>query len=217
MGGGEAAEGSQAHRRMVQDRDKADAARRWGVVWASARTWKTVEEQALKHLVPHGPHTYSQGPRGPREGRKGRQTFWPYSPCWCLPHGGDVTVVLRKKGRHLGPPPPKILGTNRAAWPPRQVGCLDQKRGALALRHWELQAGVGLGEPQGSGDTNRREQSVGSAGRADLLVLRVGHHASVPGTPWSIFQLQHALRLRAMTHQVAHQVKVQLGKPRKAT
>src|SRR5439155_14277105 len=57
--GGEAAYGSKANRRMVQDRDKADAARRWSFVLAIARPWKTVEEQSRKHLVTHVPHKYS--------------------------------------------------------------------------------------------------------------------------------------------------------------
>src|SRR5262249_22979020 len=43
--GGDAAYGSKANIRMVQDRDKADAARRWAFVFAIARTWKTVEEK----------------------------------------------------------------------------------------------------------------------------------------------------------------------------
>jgi hypothetical protein len=40
---------------MVQDRDQADAARRWGFVLAIARTWKTVDEQTIKNLVTHMP------------------------------------------------------------------------------------------------------------------------------------------------------------------
>lgn len=75
MVGGAAAEGSTATRRMVQDRDTADAARRWGCVLAIARPWKTGEEQALNHLVTQVPHTYDQGTRVPSEGRTGRQTF----------------------------------------------------------------------------------------------------------------------------------------------
>jgi hypothetical protein len=75
-GGGEAAEGAKANMAMVNDRDKTDTARRWGVVLAIARTWKTVEEQALKNLVPPLPHQYAQGPRVPRaHGRQGRKTF----------------------------------------------------------------------------------------------------------------------------------------------
>ena len=74
--GGAAAEGSKATMRMVQDRDKADTARRWGFVFAIARTWKTIEDKSLKNLVTHVPHKYDQCTRVPREGRKGRQTFW---------------------------------------------------------------------------------------------------------------------------------------------
>src|SRR5437870_1150473 len=60
--GGDAAYGSQANMRMVQDRDKADPARRWGFVFAIARTWKTTEEKTIKNLVAHVPHTYYQLP-----------------------------------------------------------------------------------------------------------------------------------------------------------
>jgi hypothetical protein len=52
--------------RMVQDRDKADGARRWGFVFAIARTWKTVEGKSLKNLVTHVPHKYYQCTRVPR-------------------------------------------------------------------------------------------------------------------------------------------------------
>jgi hypothetical protein len=78
----------------------------------------------------------------------------------------------------------------------------------MELMHWERKAGLGLGEHPGSGDTNRREKAVGLAVLASVLVLRVCHHAMVPGKPWSIFQLQPARRLRVMTNQVAHTVKV---------
>jgi hypothetical protein len=89
-------------------------------------------------------------------------------------------------------------------------------RGLVELRHWELKSGLSLGEHQVSGDTNRSEKSVGIAVLAYLLVLRVCHHEIVPGKPWSIFQLQHALRLRVMTNQVEHTVKVKIAKARKA-
>src|SRR3989475_8085780 len=56
----------------------------------------------------------------------------------------------------------------------------------------------------------------GIAVLAYLFVLRVCHHEIVPGKPWSIFQLQHALRLRVMTNQVEHKVKVRMAKTRKA-
>jgi hypothetical protein len=133
MVGGDAAYGSKANRRMVQDRDTADSARRWGFVFAIARTWKTVEDQSLKNLVTHVPHTYDQCTRVPREGRNGRKTFWTYRTCLGLRHGGDVTVVLSKKGRTLGPQPPKILVTNLAELTPSHVVCIYQKRWAIGV------------------------------------------------------------------------------------
>jgi hypothetical protein len=215
--GGDAAYGSKANIRMVQDRDKADPMRRWGFVFAIARTWKTVEEKSLKNLVTHIPQKYYQCTRVPRaQGRKGRTTFWTYSTRLCLRHVGDVTVVLSKKGRNVSPQHTKILVTNLAALTPSQVVGIYQKRWAIEVMHWELKSGLGLGEHQVSGDTNRSEKSVGIAVLAYLLVLRVCHHEIVPGKPWSIFQLQHALRLRVMTNQVEHTVKVKMAKTRKA-
>jgi hypothetical protein len=202
---------------MVKDRDKADTARRWGFVFAIARTWKTVEEKTLKNLVTHVPHKYDQCTRVPREhGRRGRRTFWTYHTRLCLRHVGDVTVVLSKKGRNVSPHNTKLLVTNLAELTPSQVVCIYQKRWAIELMNWELKSGLGLGEHQVSGDNNRSEKSIGIAVLAYLLVMRMCHHEIVPGKPWSIFQLQHALRLRVMTNQVEHQVKVKMAKTRKA-
>jgi hypothetical protein len=63
-----------------------------------------------------------------------------------------------------------------------------------------LKSGLGLGEHQVSGDKDRSEKSVGIAVLAYLVVLLTCHHEIVPGKPWSIFQLQHTLRLRVMTN-----------------
>jgi hypothetical protein len=215
--GGDAAYGSQANMRMVQDRDKADPARRWGFVFAIARTWKTAEEKTIKNLVAHVPHTYYQRTRVPREqARQSRKTFWTFHTRLCLRHIGEVTVILSKRGRNLGPKQTKILVTNLAELTASQVVCIYQKRWAIELLHWELKSGLGLGEHQVSGDQNRSEKSVGIAVLAYLFVLRVCHHEIIPGKPWSIFQLQHALRLRVMTNQVEHKVKVMRAKTRKA-
>jgi hypothetical protein len=214
--GGDAAYGSQANMAMVKARDKADTARRWGFVFAIARTWKTVEDKSLKNLVPHVPHKYYQCTRVPREHGKGRRTFWTYHTRLCLRHVGDVTLVRSKKGRNVGPHNTKLLVTNLAELTPRQVVCIYQKRWAIELMNWELKSGLGLGEHQVSGDKNRSEKSVGIAVLAYLLVMRMCHHEIVPGKPWSIFQLQHALRLRVMTNQVEHTVKVKMAKAGKA-
>src|SRR5438094_9945412 len=95
----------------------------------------------------------------------------------------------------------------------RVCGC---KRWAVELMPWALPSGLGLGEHHVSGDKDRSEKSVGIAGLAYLFVLRVCQHEVVPGKPWSLFQLQHAWRLRGVTNQVEHTVKGNMGKTRKA-
>jgi hypothetical protein len=74
---GDAASGSQEHRPMVLKRDADDPARRWGFVFAMARTWQTVEGKAITDLVTHLPRIYSQRIRVPRlPGTQGCKTFW---------------------------------------------------------------------------------------------------------------------------------------------
>jgi hypothetical protein len=65
--GGDSAYGSKDIMRMVQDRDKAALSRRWGFVFAIARTWKMVEKKTIKQLVTHVPRQYYQCTRVPSE------------------------------------------------------------------------------------------------------------------------------------------------------
>jgi len=195
----------------------ADApARQWGFVFAIARTWKTVEGTALKDLVTHLPRKYSQRTRVPRlPGAKGCKTFWVYSTRLCLRHIGDVTVVLSKRGRNLGPKHTKILVTNLDEWIPRQVVGAYQRRWPVEQINRELKTDLGLGEHQVSKDERRIEKSFGIAVLAYLLLLRACHQEIVPGKSWSMAQLQHTFRRRVMTNQVEHNLKARLTKARK--
>ena len=121
-------------------------------------------------------------------------------------------MILSKRGRNMGPHPPQLLVTNLAERTPSQSGCIYQKRWAVEGVPWERKSGLGLGAPQVRGDKHRSEKSIGLAVLAYLFVLRTCPHESVPGKPWSLLQLQHALRLRGMTNQVAHTRKVELAK-----
>ena len=202
---------------MVQDRDKADPACRWGFVFAIARTWKTVEGKALKDLVTHVPRQYYQRTRVPRlPGAHGCKTFWTFSKRLCLRHIGDVTVVLSKKGRNVSPKHTKILVTNLDEWTPRQVVSAYQRRWPVEQINRELKTDLGLGEHQVSTEEQRIEKSFGIAVLAYLLLIRACHQEILPGTSWSIAQLQHAFRLRIITNQVEHNVKMRLTKARKA-
>jgi len=213
---GDAAYGSQEHMQMVLKRDAADPARRWGFVFAIARTWKTVEDKAIKDLVTHLPRIYSQRIRVLRlPGTKGCKTFWVYSTRLCLRHVGDVTVVLSKKGRNVGPKQTNILVTNLDEWIPRQVVGAYQRRWPVEQINRELKTDLGLSAHQVRGEEGRIEKSFGIAVLAYLLLIRACHQEMLPGTSWSIAQLQHALRLRIITNQVEHNVKTRLTKARK--
>jgi len=213
---GDAAYGSQDNIKMVMKRDADDPARRWGFVFALARTWKTVEDKAIKDLVTHLPRQYYQRVRVPRlPGTKGCKTFWVYSTRLCLRHVGDVTVVLSKRGRNLGPKQTKILVTNLDEWIPRQVVSAYQRRWPVEQINRELKTDLGLGEHQVSGDEGRIEKSFGIAVLAYVLLIRACHQEMLPGMSWSIAQLQHAFRLRIMMNQVEHNVKTRLAKARK--
>jgi hypothetical protein len=212
---GDAAYGSQDNIKMVMKRDADDPARQWGFVFAIARTWKTVEEKAIKDLVTHLPRKYYQRARVPRlPGATGCKTFWVSSTRLCLRHIGDVTVVLSKKGRNLGPNHTKILVTNLDEWIPRQVVGAYQRRWPVEQINRELKTDLGLGEHQVSKDERRIEKSFGIAVLAYLLLLRMCHQEIVLGKAWSIAQLQHTFRLRVMTNQVEHNLKARLTKAR---
>jgi hypothetical protein len=210
---GDAAYGSQDNIKMVMKRDADDSARRWGFVFAIARTWKTVEDKAIKDLVTHLPRQYYQRARVPRlPGTKGCKTFWVYSTRLCLRHIGDVTVVLSKRGRNLGPKQTKILVTNLDEWIPRQVVSAYQRRWPVEQINRELKTDLGLGAHQVSGEEGRIEKSFGIAVMAYLLLIRACHQEILPGQSWSIAQLQHVFRLRMLTKQVEHNVQTRLAK-----
>jgi hypothetical protein len=201
---------------MVLKRDADAPARRWGLVCAMARTWKPVAEKAIKDLVTHVPRPYSQRIRVPRlPGTTGCTTFWVSSTRLGLRYLGDVTVVLSKRGRNVGPKQTKILGTNLDEWIPRQGVSAYQRRWPVEQINRELKTDLGLGGHQVSTEEGRIEKSFGMAVLAYLLLIRACHQAILPGTSWSIAQLQQAFRLRIITHQVEHNVKVQLKKDRK--
>jgi hypothetical protein len=214
---GDAGYGSQDNMKMVMKRNETDADRRWSFVFAIPRTWKTVEDKAIKDLVTHLPKKYYKRTWVPGlPGSERRKTFWIYSKRLCLRHVGGVTVVLSKKGRNVGPNKTKILVTNLTELTPRQVVSCYQRRWPVEQINRELKSDLGLGEHQVSGHEDRIEKSFGIAVMAYLFLIRACHEEIVPGQSWSIPQLQHAFRLRVITNQVAHNVKTELSKTRKA-
>jgi Transposase DDE domain len=214
---GDAAYGSQENMKMVLKRDADDPDRTWGFLFAISRTWKTVEGKAIKDLVTHLPRKHYRRTWVPRiPGSNGRRSFWVYRTRLCLRHVGDVTVVLSKTGRNVGPNKTKILVTNLTELTPRYVVVAYQKRWAIEQINRELKSDLGMGEHQVRQDEGRIEKSFGMAVLAYLFLIRVCRDDLRPGQSWSLAHLQHVFRLRMITNQVEHNVKTRLSKSHKA-
>jgi hypothetical protein len=213
---GDAAYGSKANITLVKQLDKMDRSRDWHFVFAIANTWKTVDDQAVKNLVQHLPRCRYKRTWIPRLTTwQKRKASWVYAKRLCLRDIGDVTLVLSKTGRNVSPAKTKLLVTNLPHVSARQVIWLYQNRWSVALVNRDLQSALGVGEHQVRGGRDRLEKSFGVAVLAYLFVLKMCHHEITPGKPWSVVGLQHSLRLRVITNQVAHNVRRKLVPLRK--
>src|SRR5688572_27924531 len=138
---GDAGYGSQDNMKMVIKRDATDAGRRWGFVFAIARTWKTTDDKAIKDLVTHLPKKYyARTWVAGLPGSKRLKTLRIYSKCLCLRHVCDFTVVLSKKGRNVGPNKTIILVTILPELTPRLLVCCFQLRWSVVQIYLELKS-----------------------------------------------------------------------------
>jgi hypothetical protein len=214
---GDAAFAAKDNMKLIQARDHADPQRRWGFVFAMARTWKMADGKSLRNLVKHTPHSCYRQTWMPRlPDRKGRKTFWTFAKHTRLRHLGDVTVVLTKKGRNVGPQNTKLLVTNLLELTGRQVIALYQRRWAVEILFKELKSGLGLGEHQVTKKLPRIEKSLGIALIAYLLLLRARKDDIRPGKPWSIFQLKTNFTMDLMQKQFQHAIRLEVNKSLKA-
>ncbi len=210
---GDAGYGSAANMNMVKKRDKRDRRCNWYFVFAVARTWKQTNDKSLKDFVTYLPRALFKQTWIPPLNQQGRRkTLWIFGKPMCLRHVGDVTVVLSKKGRNVGPNKTKILVTNLPGVTARQVIAIYQRRWPIEIMFRELKSGVGLGEHQITKDEKRVEHSFGIAILAYLLLLRAGSKEIQPGKSWSIFQLQQTFRMRVITHQIHHSMELKMKK-----
>jgi len=213
---GDAAYGSKANINLIKKLEKTDHCRHWAFVFAISRTWKTIEDKAVKDLVTHLPRRHDKRTWVPHiTDPSQRKTYWTYCTSLSLNDIGDVTLVLSKTGRNVSPKHTKLLVTNLPDATAREVVGLYQNRWSVELINRNLKSDLGLGHHQVRGERDQMEKSFGIAVLAYLFILRLTHHEIIPGKPWSLTQLPHRLRLRVITNQVAHNVKVSLGRGRK--
>lgn len=208
---GDAADSSKATIKLVQQLDNTDRARAWYVVFAISRTWKPLDNQAVKDLVQHLPRCYYKWTWTPRLSTWPHcKTSWGYAKALCLRDIGDGTVVLSNTGHNGSPDKTKRLVTTLPHATARQVVERYHNRWSVEVITRDLQSAWGLGAHQVRGTRGRREKSFGMAVLAYWFVLRVCHHENPPGQPWRVSQLQHRLRLRVITTQVAHSIRRKL-------
>ena len=214
---GDAAFAAKDNMQLIQARDQADPQRRWGFVFAIARTWNMADGKSLKNLVKHTPRLCYRKTwilRLPDHQR--RKTFWIFEKHTRLRHLGDVTVVLTKKGRNVGPEKTKLLVTNLLELAGRQVIDIYQRRWAVEILFKELKSGLGFGEHQVTKSLPRIEKSLGIALIAYLLLLRARKDDIKPGKPWSIFQLKTNFTLDMIHNQFQHSIRLEVNKSLKA-
>jgi len=213
----DAAFASKENMQLVQQLDRSDPDRRWGFVFAIARTWKMEDGKSLKNLVNHIPYKVFERTWIPHlTNDKGRKTFWVFRKRTRLRHIGDVTMVLSKKGRNVGPKHTKILVTNLVELTARQVLSVYQRRWPVEVLFKELKSGLGLGEHQVSKDVDRNEKSIGIAIIAYLVLIRARKRDISPGRPWSIFQLKNNFANDLVCNQFQHNMNRRLSRLMKA-
>lgn len=214
---GDAGYGSRDNMKMVKKRNKREQEMNWYFVFAIARTWKQENDKSLKNFVTYLPRKFYKRTWIPPLNQQGRRkTFWIFGKRMRLRHVGDVTVVLSKKGRNVGPKKTKIIVTNLPGVTARQVIAIYQKRWPIEIMIKELKSGVGLGEHQITKNETRVEHSFGIAVLAYLLLLRACSEDIKPGQSWSLFQLQNAFRIRVITNQIEHSMELKMEKFQKS-
>ncbi len=178
---------------------------RWNFVFSLAKTWKSQDGKAVKNLVKHLPkHHFKKTWVAPINEGQQRRYYWYFLKKASLNHIGDVTLVLSKKGRNVGPKATKILVTNLKGCSARQILSCYQKRWSVELLFKELKSGLGLGQHQVTKNPDRIRKSFAMAIIAYLVLIRIQKHDIQPQKAWSIWQLKQNMLLRIVAEQSHH-------------
>jgi hypothetical protein len=184
----------------------------WNFVFSIARTWKFENNKSLSNLVKHLPKSSYKKIWIPSLEKNRRHVFFVFTKTARLNHIGEVTIVLSKTRRNIGPKKTKILVTNLTNVTARSVVSIYKKRWSVEILFKELKSGLGLGEHQVTKKFDRVEKSIGIPIISYLLLLKMRKQDIKPGKPWSIFQLIHNFSLDVTTKQIEHSTRSKLKK-----
>ena len=173
----------------------------WAYVFAMPRTRKFTNGKYIRDLVQHLPKSqYRRRATYKPDGR--RQDYWVFMRHAELHQLGDVTIVLSKKRRNLGPKRVKIIVTNLLGVSASVIMNQYAIRWAVELMIKELKGGLHLGRMQVSQDAERVERSVVLPVCAYLLLVHLYGRDQAEDKGWSLFQLKQRFTEALMQDQV---------------
>jgi hypothetical protein len=173
----------------------------WTYVFAMPRTRKFTNGKYVRDMVQHLPKScYRRRATYKPDGR--RQDYWVYLRHAELHQLGDVTIVLSKKRRNLGPNRVKIIVTNLLDVSASAVISQYAIRWSVELVIKELKGGLHLGRMQVSQDAERVERSVVLPVCAYLLLIHLHGRDQALSQGWSLFQLKQRFTEAIMQDQV---------------
>ena len=144
----------------------------WTYVFAMPRTRKFTSGKHVRDMVQPLPKIhYRRRATYKPDGR--RQDYWVFMRQAKLHQLGDVTIVLSKKRRNLGPKRVKIIVTNLLAAPVGDILSIYARRWGVELTIKELKSGLHLGRMQVTSDAERVTRSVVLPVCAYLLLVHL--------------------------------------------
>jgi len=184
----------------------------WWFVFAMAKTWKFADGRSLKDLARHTKRKCYEKNFISKTLSQRKLCYWTFSKCVDLRHIGNVTVVLSKKRRNLGPKGIKVIVTNLPNVTAKQILNIYQRRFMIEVMFRELKSGMGLGKQQVTKSEKRIEKSIGFSILAYLLILKMQHKDIPANQSWSIFSLKEKFRYRVIKNQFNHDYQLLQGK-----
>ena len=158
-------------------------------VFCLAKTWKFEDGKSVKHFARHVKHClYRKSWFSIDHGR--RKMYWTYTKRTRLRNLGDVTIVLSKKRRNLGPKRTKVLVTNLPQVTARKVGEMYRRRWWIEVAFKELKGALGMGQHQVTGKEPRIEKSIAIAVVAYQALIRLQKKDIPKAGSWSLFRLK---------------------------
>jgi hypothetical protein len=173
----------------------------WTYVFAMPRTRKFTHGKHVRDRVQHLPKSRDRR-RATYKPDGRRQDYWVYMRHAELHQLGDVTIVLSKKRRNLGPNRVKIIVTNLLDVSASVVISQYSIRWVVELTIQELKGGLQLGRMQVSQDVERVERSVVLPVCAYLLLVHLHGRDQSLRQGWSLFQLKQRFTEALMQDQV---------------